>query len=113
GIPLAQASAEAAAIAEQDPGNPFAFTTVASLAYRAGQLAEAGRAFRRALELNPDRPAVRQNYGKLLRDMDRLDESEKELRLALAQTDGVDVRTRASLAETLARLGKTDEAVRL
>jgi choline-sulfatase len=113
GMTLAQASAEAAAIAEQDPGNPFAFTTVASLAYRAGQLAEAGRAFHRALELNPDRPAVRQNYGKLLRDMDRLDESEKELRLALAQTDGVDVRTRASLAETLARLGKTDEAVQL
>ena len=109
-MPLAQAATEAAAIAEQDPGNPFAFSTVASLEYRAGRLAEAGRAFRRALELNPDRPALRQNYGKLLRDMGRLDESEKELRLALAQTDAVDVRTRASLAQTLALVGKTAEA---
>jgi hypothetical protein len=74
-IPLDRASAEAAAIAEADPGNPFAQTTVASLAYRAGHLAAAARAYRRSLELDPDRPAVRQNYGKLLRDMDRLEDS--------------------------------------
>src|SRR5262249_6763924 len=70
-------------------------------------------AFHRALELDPERPDVRQNYGKLLRDMDRLEDSEKELRLALSQTDAQDARTRSSLAETLARLGKTDEALRL
>src|SRR5262249_788168 len=69
----------------------------------------AARAFRRALELDPDRPAVRQNYGKLLRDMNRLQESEKELRLALSQTDAQDARTRTSLALTLVRLGKTTE----
>jgi predicted Zn-dependent protease len=109
-IPLAQAAVEAAAIAAQDPGNPFAHNTVASLAYRAGRLAEAAPAFRRALELDPDRPAVRQNYGKLLREMGRLQESEQELRLALAQTDAVDARTRESLAQTLALLGKTEEA---
>ncbi len=112
-IPLARAAAEAAEIAEEDPGNPFAHTTVASLAYRAGRLAEAARAFHLALELDPERPDVRQNYGKLLRDMDRLEDSEKELRLALAQTDAQDARTRSSLAETLARLGKTEEALRL
>jgi len=112
-LPLERAWAEATAIADADPGNPFAHNTVASLAYRAGKLADASRAFRRALELDPERPAVRQNYGKLLRDMERLDESEKELRLALQQTDAQDARTRASLAETLIRLGKTDEASRL
>lgn len=112
-IPLPRAAAEAAQIAEQDPGNPFAYTTVASLAYRSGHLGEAAQAFHRALELDPERPDVRQNYGKLLRDMDRLEDSEKELRLALAQTDDQDARTRSSLAETLARLGKTDEALRL
>ena len=53
---------------------------------------------------------MRQNYGKLLRDMNRLEESEKELRLALAQTDAQDARTRTSLALTLIRLGKTAEA---
>jgi tetratricopeptide (TPR) repeat protein len=45
--------------------------------------------------------------------MDRLDESEKELRLALEQTDAQDERARSSLAETLIRLGKNDEAARL
>src|SRR5438093_523823 len=113
GIPLDRASAEATQIAEADPGNPFAYTTLATLAYRAGRLSEAARAFRRALELDPDRPAVRQNYGRLLRDMDRLEESEKELRLALGQTDAQDERARSSLAETLIRLGKNDEAARL
>src|SRR5258706_7337541 len=112
-IRLARAAAEAAAVAEKDPGNPFAFTTVASLAYRAGRLGEAARAFHRALELDPARPDVRQNYGKLLRDMDRLEDSEKELRLVLAQTDAGDARARSSLAETLIRLGQTEEAGRL
>jgi arylsulfatase A-like enzyme/tetratricopeptide (TPR) repeat protein len=112
-IPLERAAAEAMAVAEEDPGNPFAYTTIASLAYRAGRLADAARAFHRALTLDPERPAVRQNYGKLLRDMDRLDESEKELRLALEQTDVQDERARSSLAETLIRLGKNDEAGRL
>jgi len=112
-IPLDRASAEAMAIAEADPGNPFAQTTVASLAYRAGHLAAAARAYRRSLELDPDRPAVRQNYGKLLREMDRLQDSEKELRLALEQTDASDRRTRSSLAETLTLVGKTEEAGRL
>jgi arylsulfatase A-like enzyme/Tfp pilus assembly protein PilF len=109
-MPLAEAAAEASAIALKDPGNPFAHNTVASLAYRAGRLREAAGAYRRALELDPDRPAVRQNYGKLLRDMGRLQESEKELRLAVEQTDAVDARTRASLAQTLALVGKTQEA---
>ncbi len=109
-IPLAQAAAEAASIALKDPGNPFAHNTLASLSYRAGRLKEAAQAYRRALELDPDRPAVRQNYGKLLRDLGRLEESEKELRLALAQTDATDGRTRSSLAQTLARVGKAQEA---
>ena len=89
-VPVERVWAAAAAIAQEDPGNPFAFTTAATLAYRAGRLADAAGAFRRALELDPERPAVRQNYGKLLRDMDRLEESEKELRLALGQTDAQD-----------------------
>ena len=112
-VPPERTTAAAREIVEADPGNPFAYTTLATLAYRAGRLAEASRAFRRALELDPDRPAVRQNYGKLLRDMDRLQESEKELRLALQQTDAQDGRTRSSLAETLIRVGKTDEAAPL
>jgi choline-sulfatase len=112
-IPLERASAEAVAMAEADPGNPFAETTVASLAYRAGRLSVAARAYHHSLELDPNRPAVRQNYGKLLRDMNRLEDSEKELRLALEQSDASDRRTRSSLAETLVLVGKTEEAGRL
>src|SRR5204863_8188970 len=93
-----------------DPANPFAFGTLASMAYRYGSLALAERAFARALELDPDRPGVRQNYGKLLRDLGRLDESEHELRVALAQTSDDDTRTRVNLAETLVASRKTSEA---
>ena len=108
-----QALAEALAIQKEDPGNPFAYQTVASLAYRTGRLGESARAYRRALELDPDRPSVRQSFGKLLRELGRLEESEKELRLALEQTDEEDIRTRASLVETLVALGKQEEAGRL
>jgi arylsulfatase A-like enzyme len=107
---LDQALAEALGIRDQDPGNPFAYQTVASLAYRTGRLGESARAYRRALELDPDRPSVRQSFGKLLRELGRLEESEKELRLAVEQTDPEDVRTRASLVETLALRGKAEEA---
>jgi predicted Zn-dependent protease len=110
---LDQATAEAASLADEDPGNPFAQETVASLAYRAGRLAAAARGFRRTLALDPDYPAARQNYGKLLRDMDRLQDSEKELRIVLAQADATEARARTSLAETLILLGKRDEARRL
>jgi Flp pilus assembly protein TadD len=112
-LPFERAAEATREITQADPDNPFAFTTLATLAYRAGRLAEASRAFHRALELDPERPAIRQNYGKLLRDMDRLQDSEKELRVALQQTDAQDGRMRASLAETLIRLGRTDEAALL
>ena len=105
-----QALAEAEAIQEEDPGNPFAYQTVASLAYRMGRLGAAARTYRRALELDPDRPYIRQSFGKLLRELGRLEESEKELILAVQQTDAADTRTRASLVETLVLRGNTDEA---
>jgi arylsulfatase A-like enzyme/Flp pilus assembly protein TadD len=113
GMTLEEARQQAILLAEQDAGNPFAHNTVASLSYRTGHLALAARAYHRALELDPDRPAVRQNYGKLLREMERLEESEKELRLALSQTDADDRRTRISLAETLILRGETPEAQKL
>lgn len=112
-ITLDQALEEAVAIQGEDPDNPFAYQTVASLAYRTGRLGLSARAYRRALELDPDRPAIRQSFGKLLRELGRLDESEKELRLAVEQTDADDMRTRASLVETLVLRGKTEEAGKL
>ena len=55
------------------------------MAYRFGSLPVAAGAFPRALELDPDRPGLRQNYGKLLRELERYDDSERELRIAVEQ----------------------------
>jgi arylsulfatase A-like enzyme/predicted Zn-dependent protease len=110
GPALARAFDDVQEITRVDPDNPFAFGTLASMAYRYGSLALAERAFARTLELDPDRPGIRQNYGKLLRELWRYDESEHELRIALAQTTEDDARTRVNLAETLVALKKTSEA---
>jgi len=107
---LARAFDDVQEITRLDPDNPFAFGTLASMAYRYGSLVEAGQAFKRTLELDPDRPGIRQNYGKLLRELGRYGESERELRIALAQTTEDDSRTRVNLAETLVALKKTAEA---
>jgi arylsulfatase A-like enzyme/Tfp pilus assembly protein PilF len=101
---------EAVAITKQDPGNPFAHFTLARLAYRQGSLPLAEVAFERALELAPEQPGVRQTYGRLLRDMGRLEDSERQLRLALADAGPDDHRTRLALAETLIARDRLDEA---
>src|SRR5262249_37554964 len=109
GPALAPAFEDVQRITTLDPGNPFAFGTLASMAYRYGSLKVAAPAFARALDLDPDRPGVRQNYGKLLRELERFTESERELRLAVAQEEG-DVEPKISLASTLISEGKTKEA---
>jgi predicted Zn-dependent protease len=110
GPALARAFDDVAAITRIDPDNPFAFGTLASMAYRHGSLVVAARAFARTLELDPDRPGVRQNYGKLLRELGRSEDSERELRIAVEQSGPDDSQTRTNLAETLIALNKTGEA---
>ena len=110
---LARAFDDVQAITRIDPDNPFAFGILASMAYRYGSLLLAERAFARTLELDPDRPGIRQNYGKLLRELGRYAESERELRIALEQTTEDDTRTRVNLAETLVVQKKTPEAEKL
>ena len=112
GAALAGAFDEVQRITKLDPGNPFAFGTLASMAYRHGSLTIAEQAFARALELDPDRPGVRQNYGKLLRELERYADSERELRLAVAQSEN-ESRTRINLAETLVAERKDGEAAQL
>src|SRR5438270_804461 len=110
GAALPRAFAEIDAIVAADPANPFAHGALATMSYQFGSLAVAAREFARVLELEPDRPGVRQNYGKVLRDLGRYADSERELQLALAQTTEEDSRTRISLAETLIALNKTKDA---
>jgi predicted Zn-dependent protease len=112
GPALARAFDDVQQITRLDPDNPFAFGTLASMAYRHGSLSMAAQAFGRALELDPDRPGIRQNYGKLLRELERYPESERELRLATAQNDD-DARASVSLAETLVAERKDTEAAQL
>jgi len=99
-----------AQMVERDPGNPYAHYALGNLAYRTGRLRRAAQAYARAVELDPDRPGMRLSYGRLLRDMGRLEESAAQLRIAVEQTTPGDIRTRASLAETLIDLGQLDEA---
>jgi arylsulfatase A-like enzyme/Tfp pilus assembly protein PilF len=110
GPAIGPAIREVARILDQDPGNPFAHFVMASLAYRGGELELARQAFARTLALDPDRPVMRQHYGSLLRDMGRLDESERELRIAVAQAAADDYLTQLNLAQTLAAQGKAKEA---
>jgi predicted Zn-dependent protease len=104
---------EARAIAARDPGNPFAHQTIGALAHRAGRIGAAASAYREALELDSGRALLRRDLGRMLRELGRLEESEQELRLAVSQAGGGEVRVRASLAETLALLGRTEEAGRI
>jgi predicted Zn-dependent protease len=110
GPAISRALADAIEIARQDPSSPFAHFTLASLAYRSGQFELADRSFARTLELDPDRPGMRHYYGRLLREMGRAEDSEHQLRIALAQLATDDAATRLNLAETLIALGKLDEA---
>ena len=109
GAGLVRAFDDVTAITRLDPDNPFAFGTLASMAYRHGSLVVAADAFARTLALDPDRPGVRQNFGKLLRELGRGADSERELRIAVEQSGADDSQTRISLAETLIALGKTGE----
>ena len=94
----------------RDPGSPHAHYVMAAVAYRAGRFAAAEEAFLRTLELDPDRPVIRQHYGTLLRDMGRLPDSERQLRIAVEQVPETDHLTRISLADTLTLAGKLDDA---
>ncbi len=110
GPALARAFDDVVAITRLDPDNPFASGTLASMAYRHGSLVVAANAFARTLEIDPDRPGVRQNYGKLLRELGLDAESERQLRIAVEQSGADDSQTRISLAETLIALKKIPEA---
>jgi arylsulfatase A-like enzyme/Tfp pilus assembly protein PilF len=104
---------EVGAILENDRENPFGLFVLASLAYRGGHLSLAEKAFARTLELDPERPVIRQYYGALLRDLGRIDASERELRIAVAQAAADDYITQVELGETLIAADKLDEAERL
>jgi arylsulfatase A-like enzyme/Tfp pilus assembly protein PilF len=106
---IAAASEEVKSLVALDPGNPFGHFAVGSLAYRAGRLRDADQAFARALELDPDRPNVRQQRGRVLRDRGLLEQSEKELRIVVEQTRG-DVGGAVALTDTLIERGKLEEA---
>jgi choline-sulfatase len=113
GAAVPRALADMEAVVAVDPGNPFAHFALGHVAYRDGRFGTAARAFARGLELDPDRPGTRLPFGRLLREMDRLEESERQLRIAVEQTTPDDDRTRIALAETLVARGTAAEAERI
>jgi len=110
GFQLREAVAEAAAIASDDPGNPFAHFTLARLAYRHGSLGLARQAFEQTLEIDPDQPGVRLSLGRLLKDMGRLEDSERELRISLELSPEDDPGAAIALADTLLAQGRPEDA---
>jgi arylsulfatase A-like enzyme/Flp pilus assembly protein TadD len=110
GYQLPEAVTEAAAIASADPGNPFAHFTLARLAYRHGSLDLARQAFERTLEIDEDQPGIRLSLGRLLKDMGRLEDSERELRISLELSPEDDPGAAIALADTLVAQGRADEA---
>ena len=113
GHAVPRALADMEAVVALDPGNPFAHQALGHLAYRDGRLGTAARAFARSLELDPERQGTRLPFGRMLREMDRLEESERQLRIAVEQATPDDDRTRIGLAETLTARGSTEEAGRI
>jgi arylsulfatase A-like enzyme/Tfp pilus assembly protein PilF len=101
---------DAVRIADSDETSLLAHFTVASLAYRIGALSLAEKAYARAVALDPETPSIRVSYGRLLRDLGKLEASERQLRAAVAETTEDDAATGASLAMTLVLEGKVDEA---
>jgi arylsulfatase A-like enzyme/Tfp pilus assembly protein PilF len=110
GFQLPEALAEAAAIASEDPGNPFAHFTLARLAYRQGSLDLARQAFEHTLGIDPDQPGLRLSLGRLLKDMGRLEDSERELRISLELSPEDDPGAAIALADTLLARGRPEEA---
>jgi arylsulfatase A-like enzyme/Tfp pilus assembly protein PilF len=110
GASLRPALAEALRIAEQEDGNPYAHLVVAGLASRGGELALAEEALTRSLALDPGRTLVRAQLGALLRRRGKLADSERELRLAVAEGPADDWTVQVGLAETLIEERRLDEA---
>jgi choline-sulfatase len=113
GPAVPRALSEMEEVVAVDPGNPFAHFALGHIAYRDGRLGTAARAFERGLELDPERPETRLPFGRMLREMGRLEDSERQLRIAVEQTTADDDRTRIGLAETLTARGNADEAGRV
>jgi len=77
--------------------------------YKAGDLPEAERASRKALELNPDNAAAHAALGAVLGLQRRTDEALGHLRAAV-RLDSTDIPTRYNLGVTLAATARLDSA---
>ncbi|BBK31750.1 Tfp pilus assembly protein PilF [Stella humosa] len=100
----------AEAIAEE-PENPVIWRRSALIEERAGNLAAAEAAYRRALHLAPDDAALHNNYGIFLRSQDRNDAAAHALRQAMA-LEPKRVEFLVNYAATLRHDGQADAALR-
>ncbi len=104
------ALAEALSLARSDADNPLVHELVVGLAVRTGQLALAAEALGRFVELVPERVEAREQLGSLLRSLGRLEEAERELRRAVAESPAGATGVRVALADTLIARGSLPEA---
>lgn len=78
-----------------------------------GQLRQAETVFRRGLLLNERHPLLRLNLGGVLTSLGRFDEAIEHYRFVLATSPDLNIRTIPSLAATLEKSGKPEEALGL
>lgn len=67
---------------EQDPANVEAFTTMAVLMMKIGELQEAENYYLEAIDVKESDPELRNSYGTYLCKVDRIDEALEEFKLA-------------------------------
>jgi len=95
--------------ATSEPRYPPVHYRLGTTFYRHGRNAEARQAFERALELDPDLAVARRHLGLALLADGATEAALAELERAIVDLPN-DASTHSALAQTLARLGRTDEA---
>ncbi len=91
------------------PGRAMYLTTLGVAYLKVGRLNEAESAFRRAIELDPEEPSVRNNLGIVLTQSGRFDEAISVLRDLLKKSPGF-FKARNNLAIALAESGNLQAA---
>jgi tetratricopeptide (TPR) repeat protein len=104
------ALAELQRSAEIAPGDDAIWNEIGTVQEGRNAVLEADRAYRRAVELNPENPAIRANYARFLLAQDQYDAAKRQVDVAVA-IDPSSYPVLAAQGRYLFRTGRTQEAL--